>query len=60
MLGSPATICELNALDLISLRTAKSFKKNPTKNNGFLAEEAFYLAVKLIKPYLDVEYHYGL
>lgn len=60
MFGAGATICELNALDLISLETAKSFRENSLKNNGFLAEEAFDLGVKLIKPYLDGEYCYGL
>ena len=60
MFGSGATICELNAIDLITLSTAKSFRKNAIKNNGFLAEEAFDLGVKLIKPYLDGEYCYGL
>ena len=60
MFGAGATICELNALNLISLRTAKSFRENALKNNGFLAEEAFDLGVKLIKPYLDGEYCYGL
>ena len=60
MFGAGATICELNALNLISLSTAKTFRKNSLKNNGFLAEEAFDLGVKLIKPYLDGEYCYGL
>ena len=60
MFGAGATICELNALNLISLKTAKSFRENSLKNNGFLAEEAFDLGVKLIKPYLDGEYCYGL
>ena len=60
MFGAGATICELNAINLISLNTAKSFRKNSIKNNGFLAEEAFDLGVKLIKPYLDGEYCYGL
>ena len=60
MFGSGATICELNALDLITLSTAKSFKKNSIKDNGFLAEEAFDLGVKLIKPYLNGDYCYGL
>ena len=59
MFGSGATICELNALDLITLSTAKSFRKNSIKDNGF-SEEAFDLGVKLIKPYLDGEYCYGL
>ena len=60
MFGAGATICELNALNLISLKTAKSFRENSLKNNGFLAKEAFDLGVKLIKPYLDGEYCYGL
>ena len=60
MFGAGATICELNAINLISLNTAKSFRKNSIKNNGFLAEEAFDLGVKLIKPYLDGQYCYGL
>ena len=60
MFGAGATICELNAFNLISLKTAKSFRENSLKNNGFLAEEAFDLGVKLIKPYLDGEYCYGL
>ncbi len=60
MFGSGATICELNALNLISLRTAREFRENSTKNNGYLAKEAFDLGVKLIKPYLDGEYCYGL
>ena len=60
MFGAGATICELNALNLISLKTAKSFRENSLKNSGFLAEEAFDLGVKLIKPYLDGEYCYGL
>jgi hypothetical protein len=60
MFGAGATICELNALNLISLSTAKTFRKNSLKNNGFLAEEAFDLGVKLIKPYLDGGYCYGL
>ena len=60
MFGAGATICELNAINLISLSTAKSFRKNTIKNNGFLAEQAFDLGVKLIKPYLDGQYCYGL
>ena len=60
MFGAGATICELNALNLISLKTAKTFRENSLKNNGFLAKEAFDLGVKLIKPYLDGEYCYGL
>ena len=60
MFGAGATICELNALNLISLSTAKSFRKNSIKNNGYLAEEAFDLGVKLMRPYLDGEYCYGL
>ena len=60
MFGSGATICELNALDLITLNNAKAFKKNAIKNNGYLAEEAFDLGVKLIRPYLDGEFCYGL
>ena len=58
--GAGATICELNALNLISLETANAFKRNSTKNNGYLAKDAFDLGVKLIKPYLDGEYCYGL
>ena len=38
MFGAGATICELNAFNLISLKTAKSFRENSLKNNGFLAE----------------------
>ena len=60
MFGAGATICELNALNLISLETANTFKRNSTKNNGYLAKDAFDLGVKLIKPYLDGEYCYGL
>ena len=60
MFGSGATICELNALNLISLETAKLFRKNTLDGNGFMAEKAFDLGVKLIKPYLDGEYCYGL
>ena len=60
MFGAGATICELNAYDLITLDTAKSFKKNSIQNNGYLAEEAFELGVKLIRPYLDGDYCYGL
>ena len=60
MFGAGATICELNALNLISLSTAKTFRKNSIKGNGYLAKEAFDLGVKLIKPYLDGEYCYGL
>ena len=60
MFGAGATICELNAINLISLSTAKSFRENSIKNNGFLAEQAFDLGVKLIKPYLDGQYCYGL
>ena len=60
MFGAGATICELNALNLISLSTAKSFRENSIKNNGYLAEEAFDLGVKLMRPYLDGEYCYGL
>ena len=60
MFGAGATICELNALNLISLNTAKKFRENSIRDNGFLAEEAFDLGVKLIKPYLDGGYCYGL
>ena len=60
MFGAGATICELNAINLISLSTARSFRENSIKNNGYLAEKAFDLGVKLIKPYLDGDYCYGL
>ena len=60
MFGAGATICELNALNIISLNTAKTFRENSIRDNGFLAEEAFDLGVKLIKPYLDGRYCYGL
>ena len=60
MFGAGATICELNALNIISLNTAKTFRENSIRDNGFLAEEAFDLGVKLIKPYLDRRYCYGL
>jgi len=60
MFGAGATICELNALNLITLNTAKSFRNNSIKDNGYLAEEAFDLGVKFIKPYLDGNYCYGL
>tara|TARA_B100000941_G_C28251786_1_gene421925 strand:+ start:135 stop:461 length:327 start_codon:yes stop_codon:yes gene_type:complete len=60
MFGAGATICELNAFNLITLNTAKSFKNNSIKDNGYLAEEAFDLGVKFIKPYLDGNYCYGL
>tara|TARA_B100000161_G_scaffold263790_1_gene235777 strand:+ start:1374 stop:1718 length:345 start_codon:yes stop_codon:yes gene_type:complete len=60
MFGAGATICELNALDLITLNTAKSFRENSIKDNGFLAKEAFDLGVKLIRPYLNGKYCYGL
>ena len=60
MFGAGATICELNALNLITLSTAKSFRENSIKDNGYLAEKSFDLGVKFIKPYLDGEYCYGL
>ena len=60
MFGAGATICELNALNIISLNTAKTFRENSIRDNGFLAEEAFDLGVKLIKPYLESGYCYGL
>ena len=39
MFGAGATICELNALDLITLNTAKSFRENSIKDNEYLAEK---------------------
>ena len=49
-----------NSVNIISLKTAKTFRENSIRDNGFLAEEAFDLGVKLIKPYLDGGYCYGL
>ena len=60
LFGAGATICELNALDLITLNIAKSFRENSIQDDGYLAQESFDLGVKFIKPYLDGDYCYGL